>query len=117
MKVIVRRAVLLSLALIVFPVTASAVERFLQSSEWPQPASAGALLGLVPVVETLRDFEASDDGYLLVRYPGGQDGTTWAETLRDYLVALGVASDRVVLEVGAGRRDALLLQVLSGGRY
>jgi hypothetical protein len=45
----------------------------------------------------------------VIRYPGGDAGNAWAEAVRDWLVALGVASKRIVLEPGSSSPDALTL--------
>ncbi|GIS88566.1 MAG: hypothetical protein CM1200mP18_12760 [Gammaproteobacteria bacterium] len=49
-----------------------------------------------------------------IRYPGGDKGNAWALELREWLVALGIPSNYIVLEPGSGGQDRLLLLLEAG---
>ncbi len=86
----------------------------LAPERWDRPRDAAYVASLAPVRAAVRAWEAAGPGATLVlRYPGGEAGLLWASELRDWLVALGVEPEAVVLAPGAGG-DALVLAVEGG---
>ena len=65
------------------------------------PRDAAAVLQMPAVNSAVRVLLAHPEGQLVIRYPGGDDGTLWAEELRAWLVALGVPSSRMELRPGS----------------
>lgn len=88
---------------------AQASEYSIHAEVWARPRSADALLTLPAVREMLRDFDAHPEASIEIRYPGGEEGVLWAQELRDWLVALGVPSQRVHSQVGSGVQDSIRL--------
>jgi len=93
---------------------AAAAEWRLEAASWDRPRDAAYVASLAPVRAAVRAWEAAGPGAMLVlRYPGGEAGLLWASELRDWLVALGVEPEAVVLAPGAGG-EALVLAVEGG---
>ena len=42
-----------------------------------------------------------------LRYPGGEEGEFWVQQLADWLVSLGIPSDRLVAIPGSGAGDSI----------
>ncbi len=84
----------------------------LDAEFWAVPRSGETVLAeptLRAAVDTL--MSRGEDSRLVIRYPGGETGQLWAQELRGWLVALGVASARIVTEPGGVRDDQLQLMV------
>lgn len=47
-----------------------------------------------------------------IRYPGGDEGSLWAGELADWLVALGIPSNRIQLMPGSARADRIDLLIV-----
>jgi len=79
------------------------------SSEWARPRDGVGITRLAGLQQAMRTLLSSREGRIVVRYPGGEEGILWAEELRSWLVALGVASSQIELVPGAERADAIEL--------
>ncbi len=87
----------------------------LPADAWAAVVEAGqSLVTLAPLREVMQRFEAQAGSRILIRYPGGDVGSAWANDVRDGLVALGVASARIDLEPGSGSPTIILIDVISG---
>ena len=42
-----------------------------------------------------------------LRYPGGEEGEFWVQELTDWLVALGIPSERMITIPGSGTDDRI----------
>lgn len=78
----------------------------LEASTWARPRSGQAVLSMRPLPRVVRAWAQSPSSRIVIHFPGGEDGELWAHELRDWLVALGVPSDRIAL-TGGGEPDAL----------
>ena len=87
----------------------------LARADWPVVRNGEAVAGIAAVRETVRAMDGGDGRRMVVRHPPGAVGVAWAVELREWLVALGVASARIILEPGDGE-DALVLAVVEGAR-
>ena len=80
-------------------------------AEWPR-LRQGVNVMQIPVLQRLvGDFEQSDGGRIVIRYPGGDRGDAWAADLRDWLVALGISSRHISLEPGSGIPETMVVYV------
>lgn len=83
------------------------------AEDWARPRSAEHLLGF----SALRDLAAVYDAlpgpaHIEIRHPGGEEGTLWAEELRDWLVSLGYGSDELRLVPGLAAPDRIELVIV-----
>ena len=63
-----------------------------------------AVPGLAELVHKLNADQALG---LVVRYPGGEAGQIWGGRIESWLVAHGLSSSRIVLEVGSNSEDGV----------
>ncbi len=87
------------------------------SSEWARPRDGAGITRLPGLQQVLRALLGWRDGRIVVRYPGGEEGILWAEELRSWLVALGIASSQIELVPGAKRADAIELSPVRSSRW
>ena len=81
----------------------------LSHAEWPIVRSGSTLLNMPALQRVVTKMDRMEDGRLVIRYPGGDRGNAWAVELRDWLVALGIGSELIVLEPGSGIPDTIVL--------
>lgn len=76
---------------------AASGEYTLSADDWARPRDGAALVKMAPLAEAVRELARRPGSDLVIGYPGGEDGTVWAQELRGWLVALGVPSRRIEL--------------------
>ena len=90
------------------------LEQPIFGEDWPDRRTTKTVLSLPPVKQLLELFVEDPRQRVTVRYPGGDKGNAWAQELREWLVALGIPSNYIVLEPGSGGQDRLLLLLEAG---
>jgi len=88
----------------------------LDAATWARPRHGDWLVREAALSQAVQALLASPDGRLLLRYPGGDAGSLWVSEMKAWLVALGIASDRIELVPGNAREDEIRLELLAGGR-
>lgn len=94
------------LLLILQPAVAA---ELLTRADWPAVRSGTAIVRIPALQRVMREFESMKRGIIVIQYPGGDRGNEWALELRSWLVALGVASNQVLLEPGSGFPDTMVI--------
>lgn len=67
----------------------------LTADQWPSPRNGQSIAMLPPLAAAMQDMIAVPGSRLALRHPRSDEGNAWAQELRDWLVALGVSSDRI----------------------
>ena len=106
-----KSAVVLLIAL-ALPGTALAAQFSIHAEEWARPRSGEAVRELPAMRDLMREFDRQPGASVEIRYPGGEAGVLWALEVTDWLVALGVPSDRIRSAVGSGVEDSVQLLLL-----
>lgn len=87
-------------------------ESVLTAEQWERGRSGDTILQL-PAVRTVVDDWLSDTGRVIeIRYPGGEEGEFWVHELADWLVALGIPADSLVMSPGSGAGDVISFQLI-----
>jgi len=81
------------------------------ASQWARPRHGDWLVNQPSLAAAIKRLQQSPDAVLEIRYPGGDEGVLWAEELQAWLVALGVASDRIERVPGSGAADRVQISV------
>lgn len=84
----------------------------LHANEWFVPKSAPTLLAMPAIQNVMSDLQKNRKNTLEIKYPGGDEGTLWANELRSWLVALGLSSKRIELVPGSSVSSIIELDVL-----
>jgi len=77
------------------------------------PRSAEHLLKFPPLAGAIEQLRVQPEAYLLIHYPGGDEGTLWVNELQSWLVALGVASTQMELIPGSSKQTVIEIDVVS----
>ena len=84
----------------------------LDAALWARPRSGKSVIALPPVREAVHDLLNQPGRQLAIRYPGGEEGSLWAEEVRDWLVALGLEPQLLLMQPGLAHEDRIELQVV-----
>lgn len=84
----------------------------ISAQEWAQPRHGEWLVRQPALVGAMAQLQQSSQSHLQIRYPGGDEGVLWAEELQSWLVALGLASNRIELVPASRKADLIQLQVV-----
>lgn len=82
------------------------------AEQWANPRNGGAIVSMSPLAAAIQDVMSRPASRIALRHPGGEEGVAWAQELRDWLVALGMSSDRIEMVQG-GAGGAIELAVLA----
>lgn len=83
--------------------------RVLSADTWAQPRNAAVVAAMPPVRDVLAAWREAPGQTLVIRHAGGEAGSLWARDLRNWLIALGVAGERIELHPGG---EAYQLELL-----
>lgn len=83
----------------------------LQSNEWLLPKKAGTILSMPAIYNSMLKIQKSPNSILSLKYPGGDEGTLWANELRSWLVTLGLSSKRIMLVQGSAISTSIEFEV------
>lgn len=81
-------------------------------SEWPEYINGPNILSLSPVYRILQKFEEHEKITVEIRYPGGEMGRMWAESLASWLVTFGVPKKYIEFSPGSGAADRLVISLI-----
>lgn len=89
----------------------SAAQEVIYRQDWDQVSSAVSVLQLPALQRAVRQFELTPNSNIVIRHPGGDDGSAWAVELRNWLVSLGVSLDVIELQPGSGVPQAISIGI------
>lgn len=106
-------SLLLAAALFFFATVSANTSRIfvLGADEWAQPRNGEVIVEFEAVRGAVNYWGKAGDALILLRYPGEDTGELWAAELRDWLISLGVPSDRIRLVPGTQAADEIRLVV------
>ena len=84
----------------------------LHANEWSVPKQTATLLAMPAISKSMQKLQNNEHSILKIKYPGGDEGTLWANELRSWLVALGLSSKRIELVPGSAISTTIELEVL-----
>ena len=103
-----------SLFLLFFVTNLFAAEiEFLNLNDWAVPKQSSTVLAMPAILNSMKKIQNNPNSILKIKYPGGDEGTLWANELRSWLVTLGLSSKRIDLVPGSSIPTAIELEVLS----
>jgi len=76
---------------------------------WARPRTGARVAAMPPVKKAVRRLLASSDTRLIILYPGGEEGSLWAEELQVWLIALGIDAELIDLRPGSKEVDQIEL--------
>jgi len=85
------------------------------AEQWAIPRHGERLLKMPALKQIISQWQKNTLQYVEISYPGGEQGELWLTELQDWLIALGLPSERIKKVVGSGGKDIIKLSVLSTG--
>jgi len=100
--------------MLIFVTNAFAADvELLHANEWSVPKQTVTVLAMPAINKSMRKLQNDTNSILKIKYPGGDEGTLWANELRSWLVALGLSSNRIDLIQGSAISTTIELEILS----
>ncbi len=84
----------------------------ISAQEWAQPRHGDRLVRQPALAAAMAQLQAAPQSRMQVRYPGGDEGVLWAEEVQSWLVALGLASNRIELVPGGSKADSIQFKIV-----
>lgn len=84
----------------------------LKAEMWARPRSGPAVLAMPPVHAVVEKLVHTAGSHLLIRYPGGDEGSIWAEELQGWLISLGIEPTLIEMRPGSSA-EQIELQLMS----
>ena len=92
--------------------SASASEWIIKAEQWELVRDGESILALPALNAVVNNWLKEKDKLIEIQYPGGEEGEFWVHQLIDWLVALGIPSDRMVTVRGSGADDIIRLNLV-----
>lgn len=86
----------------------------LTAAQWAGPKQGDRILQMDGIRDAVLEMDARPGTHLLLRYPGGDEGSLWVEELRSWLLTLGVGSEMIETRPGSPATDVIEMEVLHG---
>ena len=83
----------------------------LSADAWARPRSGQMVPQLDAVRQAINYWETGTNAAIMLSYPGEDSGEIWAAELRDWLVSLGIPSDKIILAPGFQAEDQINILV------
>lgn len=77
--------------------------------QWPEYVIGANVIALPQVRKILSLYEEDEKTYIEIRYPGGDAGRLWAESVAGWLSSYGVPGKYMDLFPGSGGGDRLVI--------
>ena len=95
------------------PVAAQEQLWSLSADTWAQPRDGRSVAQMLPLPEVVAAWSRQPEQRLVVRYPGGEEGSLWAHELRSWLIALGIPGEDQELVAGSHQADRIELELVT----
>jgi hypothetical protein len=90
----------------------------LHAEQWELSRQGERILAIDGIADAVRSWMTDQSQRIELQYPGGEEGELWVHELMDWLVALGVPSDRFVAVPASGEEDIIRLRtIMTGERH
>jgi len=90
----------------------STSEWVVKAEQWELVRDGESILALPALNALVNNWLKEKDKLIEVQYPGGEEGEFWVHQFIDWLVALGIPSDRIVTVRGSGADDIIRLNLI-----
>jgi len=90
----------------------STSEWVVKAEQWELVRDGESVLALPALNTVVNNWLKEKDKLIEVQYPGGEEGEFWVHQFIDWLVALGIPSDRIVTVRGSGADDIIRLDLI-----
>lgn len=84
----------------------------LQAEQWEFARGGENILSLPVLNNLITSWLADRQKLIEIKYPGGEEGEFWVQELTDWLVSLGIPSDRMIIVAGSGAGDMIKFDLI-----
>jgi hypothetical protein len=84
----------------------------LRAEQWEFARSGESILALPVLNDVVNNWLSDREKLIEIQYPGGEEGEFWVQELTDWLVSLGVPSNRMIIVPGSGSGDMIKFDLI-----
>jgi len=84
----------------------------LTAEQWEFARSGESLMSLPVLRDVINSWLEDRQKLIEIQYPGGEEGEFWVQELSDWLVSLGVPSNRMIIVPGSGSGDMIKFDLI-----
>jgi hypothetical protein len=84
----------------------------LSAEQWEFARSGESLFALPVLSDVINNWLKDKQKLIEIQYPGGEEGEFWVQELADWLVSLGVPSNRMIIVPGSGSGDMIKFDLI-----
>jgi len=92
---------------VVKPAAVEAKSFQLNAEQWEFARTGESVLALPELNKLIGEWLNDKSKTIEIRYPGGEEGEFWVQSLTDWLVTLGIPSEHMVTVPGSGSDDMI----------
>lgn len=86
------------------------------ANEWPALETSSDVLALPQIQNILKAFDEAKQMAIEIRYPGGEAGRAWGESIAQWLTTFGVPQQHLAIRSGSGAADRVVLEIFHAQR-
>jgi len=98
-----------------FNLRAEQIVTKITAEQWAIPRHGERILSFPEIKKVMQEWQKNTEQSIEISYPGGENGELWLTELKDWLIALGVASVKIKTIAGSGSKDLIKLTVMKAG--
>lgn len=84
----------------------------LRAEQWEFARSGESILALPVLNDVVNNWLSDKQKLIEIQYPGGEEGEFWVQELTDWLVSLGIPSNRMIVVPGSGSGDMIKFDLI-----
>jgi len=84
----------------------------LNAEQWELARSGESMLAVPILNKVAVSWLKNRDKIIEIQYPGGEEGEFWVQELMDWLVALGIPTEKMLPTPGSGADDVIKLSLV-----
>ena len=81
---------------------------------WARPRTGVSVVRMTPVASAVDAMLQTPGSVLVLRYPGGDEGSLWVQELKAWLISLGIDSQHIETLPGGAEHGRIELSVKPG---
>ena len=85
----------------------------LNAEQWELARSGESMLAAPILNKVAVSWLKNRDKVIEIQYPGGEEGEFWVQELMDWLVALGIPTEKMLSTPGSGADDVIKLSLVN----
>jgi hypothetical protein len=84
------------------------------AEQWEATRTGESVMSLAAIRQVVSEWLQDTTNKIEMSYPGGEEGEFWVHELSDWLISLGIPSERLIRSPGSGAADVIRFRISRG---